>query len=94
MKVSQAMSCEQVHFNSFHILILQEGAFLQHIWPSLNLKAHLNAFVCFVHELKEFVHNRLEEPPVGPEEPRVLPHYVHDVGCDDCLRGNQTYLRA
>ena len=44
--------------------------------------------MCFVHELKEFVHNCLEEPPVGSEEPRVLPHDVHDVRRDDCLQGN------
>ena len=47
--------------------------------------AHLNPLMCLVHELKELVHHRLEEPPVRPQEPRVLPHDVHYVGRDDCL---------
>lgn len=38
-----------------------------------------------VHELEQLVDNRLEEPPVGPEEPGVLAHDVHDVGGDDGL---------
>ena len=45
----------------------------------------LDALVSLVHELKQFVHHGLEEPPVRPEEPRVLADNVHDVGGDDGL---------
>lgn len=38
-----------------------------------------------MHEFKELVDNRLEELPVGTQEPWVLPYNVHDVGCDDGL---------
>ena len=36
-----------------------------------------------MHELEEFVDNRLEELPVLSQEARVLPHHVHDVRRDD-----------
>ena len=45
----------------------------------------LHAFVCLVHELEQLVDDGLQEPPVGPEEPRVLADNVHDVGGDDGL---------
>ena len=38
-----------------------------------------------VHELEQLVHDGLEEPPVRPEEPRVLTDNIHDVGGDDGL---------
>ena len=38
-----------------------------------------------VHKLEQLVDHRLEELPVGLEEPRVLAHDVHDVGGDDGL---------
>lgn len=38
-----------------------------------------------VHELEELVDDRLEELPVGTEEPWVLPDNVHDVGGDNGL---------
>lgn len=33
-----------------------------------------------MHELKQLVDDRFEEPPVGPQEAGVLSHYIHDVG--------------
>lgn len=40
----------------------------------------LNPRVKLVHELEQFVHHGAEELPVRPEEARVLPDDVHDVG--------------
>ena len=40
---------------------------------------YLNSFVSLVHELEQLVNDRLEEPPVGSQEPRVLSDDVHDV---------------
>ena len=45
----------------------------------------LHPLVCLVHELEQLVDDGLQEPPVGPEEPRVLADNVHDVGGDDGL---------
>ena len=41
--------------------------------------------MCLVHELEELVDDSLQEPPMGPQEPRVLANDVHDVGGDDGL---------
>lgn len=40
----------------------------------------LNPRVQLVHELEQFVHHGAKELPVRPEEARVLPDDVHDVG--------------
>mmetsp|Transcript_37118 Transcript_37118/g.55295 ORF Transcript_37118/g.55295 Transcript_37118/m.55295 type:complete len:202 (+) Transcript_37118:1581-2186(+) len=37
----------------------------------------------FVHEFKQFVHDRLEKLPMRFQEARVLSHDVHDVGSND-----------
>lgn len=41
--------------------------------------------VLTVHELEQFIDDRLEELPVRSEEARILPHNVHNVGGDDGL---------
>ena len=46
---------------------------------------NLNSFVCLMHELEQLVDDRLEEPPVRPQEPRILSDDVHDVRSDDGL---------
>ena len=46
---------------------------------------NLNSFVSLMHELKQLVDDRLEEPPVRPQESRILSDDVHDVGRDDRL---------
>lgn len=38
-----------------------------------------------MHELKQLVDDRFEEPPVGPQEAGVLSHHVHDVGSHNGL---------
>ena len=43
----------------------------------------LHTLVRFVHELEEFVHDRLQEFPMGFQEARVLTDDVHDIGGDD-----------
>mmetsp|Transcript_13280 Transcript_13280/g.38541 ORF Transcript_13280/g.38541 Transcript_13280/m.38541 type:complete len:318 (-) Transcript_13280:1762-2715(-) len=64
-----------------HKLFLALGDDLQE-----GLAGHvLHARVGLVHELKLFVDDRLEELPMVPEEPWILPHHVHDVGRDDRL---------
>ena len=45
----------------------------------------LHSLVGLVHELEKFVHDRLQEAPVGAEKAWILSHYVHDVGSDDGL---------
>ena len=44
-----------------------------------------STFVCLVHELEELVHNRLQEFPMGLQEPRVLANDIHDVGSHHSL---------
>lgn len=38
-----------------------------------------------MHELKQLVHHRLEELPVGLQEPRVLSDNIHDIASHDGL---------
>jgi hypothetical protein len=38
-----------------------------------------------VHELEEFVDDRLQEFPMCFEEPWILPNDIHDIGCDNSL---------
>lgn len=38
-----------------------------------------------MHKFKQFVDDSLEELPVGPQKPWVLPHHIHDVGGYDSL---------
>ena len=45
----------------------------------------LHPLVGLVHELEQFVHDCLQEAPMGAEEAWVLSHNVHDVGGDDGL---------
>jgi hypothetical protein len=35
--------------------------------------------MCFVHELKQFIDDSLQEFPMRLEKTRVLPHNVHDI---------------
>lgn len=43
------------------------------------------AFVRLVHELKQLVDHRLEELPVGLQEPGVLSNNIHDIAGHDGL---------
>lgn len=40
----------------------------------------MDPWVELVHELKEFIHNCLEELPMGPQKAWILPNNIHDVG--------------
>ena len=36
-----------------------------------------------MHEFKQFIHDRLQEPPVSTKEAGVLTNDIHDVGGND-----------
>lgn len=70
MKVSQAISCTP---NKLALSTRKENG------------SRIPTFVRLVHELKQFVNDRLQEFPMGLEEARVLPNDIHDVGGDNSL---------